>query len=131
MSSRIETATCVLPAGFVGEVSAISDNRMREYNAMAAGIPPPEEPILTPNTNRFVIFPVRYHQVSKNEIAHSAGGKWRAGGARICAGKCSMTSLLSVGGTLGGKCHKRGPRTALEAPGTRPHPSSLQLMHFA
>jgi hypothetical protein len=72
MSSKIETANCTLPAGFVGDVSAISDTRMREYEAMAAGIPPPEEPILTPNTNRFVIFPVRYHQVSKMGIVRSA-----------------------------------------------------------
>jgi hypothetical protein len=58
-------SSSVLPSGFVGDLSAVSDTRMREYEA-AAGlcVPLPLDTILSPNPNRFVIFPIRYAEVS-------------------------------------------------------------------
>ena len=62
MSTR---SSSVLPLGFVGDLMAVSDTRMREYEA-AAGLCEalPLDSILTPNPNRFVIFPIRYAEVS-------------------------------------------------------------------
>ena len=79
MSTR---SSSVLPPGFVGDLMNVSDTRMREYEA-AAGLCEaiPLDSILTPNTNRFVIFPIRFNEVSTVFYLSMRGWEEGRGGA--------------------------------------------------